>query len=267
MRARGTSRPPRRPALRPAIWAAACLAAAAGGAADDRAAPEAPAVLRCDLAVVGGGSAGFGAALAAARPRGHDPRRAADQLGGTSVRAASASGNRAPEARASLRPVPSPAGGAGRRRHLLVGRHQRWFDPPGIRSAIRRGDGHDPARTYLDTLQRYLPPGPTVEAWIRRTMPGSSSSRGRWTRQCAPCSPTPAGAGCCCRRRVPGGCRVRRVTAIRLADGRRIAARLHRRDRRRLCASSRLRVRVGEEARDRFQEPDARTARPRASTA
>ena len=48
---------------------------------------SAPAVLRCDLAVIGGGSGGFGAALAAAR-QGLDVVlvERADRLGGNSVR-------------------------------------------------------------------------------------------------------------------------------------------------------------------------------------
>jgi NADPH-dependent 2,4-dienoyl-CoA reductase/sulfur reductase-like enzyme len=48
---------------------------------------SAPAVLHCDLAVIGGGSGGFGAALAAAR-QGLDVVlvEQADQLGGNSVR-------------------------------------------------------------------------------------------------------------------------------------------------------------------------------------
>ena len=114
--------------------------------------------LRCELAVIGGGSAGFGAALAAAR-RGVDVIlvEQADCLGGNSVRSGvncwemGAGGTGIPfELYKRLKRQPQAIG------IYSFGRHLAWFDPQ--REPYRYPGGEtviDPARRYLDTLQRH----------------------------------------------------------------------------------------------------------------
>jgi hypothetical protein len=114
--------------------------------------------LRCELAVIGGGSGGFGATLAAAR-RGVDVVlvERADRLGGNSVNGGvniwepGVGGTGIPfELYQKLRGQTNAVG------IYSMGRHQSWFDPkrepykfPGGETVI------DSARTYLDTLQRH----------------------------------------------------------------------------------------------------------------
>lgn len=118
--------------------------------------------IRCELAVIGGGSGGFGAALAAAR-LGVDVVlvEQGDCLGGTSVRGGvncwemGAGGTGIPfELYKRLRKVPGAVG------IYSFGRHGSWFKPgaepyryPGGETVI------DPTRRYLDTLQRHVPAG------------------------------------------------------------------------------------------------------------
>jgi hypothetical protein len=117
-----------------------------------------PQVIRCELAVIGGGSGGFGAALAAARlgvnvvlvERG-------DQLGGNSVRG----GVNIWEPVVGATGFPFELYQRLKRGTKAVGvysmgRHMSRFDP--AREAYRYPGGEtvlDPKRTYLDTLQRH----------------------------------------------------------------------------------------------------------------
>jgi ribulose 1,5-bisphosphate synthetase/thiazole synthase len=121
-------------------------------------APAGPEPLRCELAVIGGGSGGFGAALAAAR-LGVDVVlvERGDQLGGNSVRGGVnvwepvVGATSFPfELYQRLKRAPNAVG------IYSMGRHQSTFDPkreaypyPGGETVI------DPGRTYLDTLQRH----------------------------------------------------------------------------------------------------------------
>lgn len=134
----------------------ACAAAGAPAPAD--AGGGANGELRCELAVIGGGSGGFGAALAAAR-RGVDVVlvEQGDRLGGTSVRGGvncwepGVGGTGIPfELYLRLQRIPGAVG------IYTHGRHQSTFDP--AREAYRYPGGEsliDPARRYLDTLQRH----------------------------------------------------------------------------------------------------------------
>lgn len=113
--------------------------------------------LRCDLAVVGGGSGGFGAALAAAR-LGLEVVlvEKADCLGGTSTRAGvncwepGAGGTGIPfDLYERLKKIPNAVG------VYSFGRHLAWFQKD--REPYRYPGGEtviDPARRYIDTLQR-----------------------------------------------------------------------------------------------------------------
>lgn len=141
--------------------AAAVLLSMVAIAAGAQAGPDAGRV-SCDLAVIGGGSGGFGAALAAAR-LGIDVVlvEKADCLGGTSVRG----GVNCWEMGAGGTGIPFDLYRRLKRQPLAIGvytfgRHMMWFDRgrepypfPGGESVI------DPARRYLDTLQRHVPPG------------------------------------------------------------------------------------------------------------
>jgi hypothetical protein len=115
-----------------------------------------------DLAVIGGGSAGFGAAFAAARMGLRVVLiEKADCLGGNSVRGGvsvwepGVGGTGIPyDLYLRLRKIPSAVG------VYSFGRHLSWFKPdkepyrfPGGETVI------DPARSYLDTLRRHSTPG------------------------------------------------------------------------------------------------------------
>ncbi|MBI5396146.1 MAG: FAD-dependent oxidoreductase [Verrucomicrobia bacterium] len=116
------------------------------------------AAIRCELAVIGGGSGGFGAALAAAR-LGVDVVlvERADCLGGNSVRGGVniwepvVGGTGIPfELYRRLKQQPQAVG------IYTHGRHMSTFDPK--REAYRFPGGEtviDPARRYLDTLLRH----------------------------------------------------------------------------------------------------------------
>lgn len=117
-----------------------------------------PETLRCELAVIGGGSGGFGAALAAAR-LGVDVVlvERGDQLGGNSVRGGVnvwepvVGATSFPfELYQRLKREPSAVG------IYSMGRHQSTFDPAREAYAYPGGETViDPQRTYLDTLQRH----------------------------------------------------------------------------------------------------------------
>jgi len=115
-----------------------------------------------DLAIIGGGSGGFGAALAASR-LGLSVAlvERADCLGGTSVRAgvntweAGVGGTGIPfELYGRLKRIPNAVA------VYSFGRHQAWHDP--AREPYRYPGGEhicDPARSYIDTLRRHGSPG------------------------------------------------------------------------------------------------------------
>ncbi len=116
--------------------------------------------IRCELAVIGGGSGGFGAALAAARLGVNVVLvEQGDCLGGTSVRG----GVNCWEMGAGATGIPFDIYKRLKWQKNAVGiysfgRHQSWFNPakeqcryPGGETVI------DPARCYLDTLQRHRP--------------------------------------------------------------------------------------------------------------
>jgi 2-polyprenyl-6-methoxyphenol hydroxylase-like FAD-dependent oxidoreductase len=117
-----------------------------------------PEPIRCELAVIGGGSGGFGAALAAAR-LGVDVVlvERSDKLGGNSVRGGvniwepGLGGTAFPfEIYRRLKREPQAVGIYSMARHLST------FDP--AREAYRFPGGEtviDPARGYLDSLQRH----------------------------------------------------------------------------------------------------------------
>ena len=139
--------------LRSLLAITLCATVGAPMLAAEKAAP-----IRCQLAVVGGGSGGFGAALAAAR-LGVDVVlvERADCLGGNSVRA----GVTCWEPGAGGTGIPFDLYRRIKQRPLAVGvyshsRHMVWYDPqrepyryPGGESVI------DPTRRYLDSLQRH----------------------------------------------------------------------------------------------------------------
>jgi 2-polyprenyl-6-methoxyphenol hydroxylase-like FAD-dependent oxidoreductase len=184
-----------------------------------------------DVCVVGGGSGGFGAALAAARLG----RRVClvereDTLGGTAVHAGvhcwemGAGGTGIPfDLYRRLRPLPDAIGIYTLRRHCL------WHDPktepyvyPGSESVI------DPTRAYLDTLQRHGSRGLAEdEAFCREHfhgLPFESAPMAATMQQML------AETDCC--RLLLGRSMVgveregQRVTAARLDSGERLSARV-----------------------------------------
>ncbi len=122
------------------------------------AAPAVPEIIHCELAVIGGGSGGFGAALAAAR-LGVDVVlvERGDQLGGNSVRG----GVNVWEPVIGATSFPFELYQRLKRQTNTVGiysmgRHQSTFDP--AREAYRYPGGEtviDSKRNYLDTLKRH----------------------------------------------------------------------------------------------------------------
>jgi hypothetical protein len=134
------------------------LAATLGFALRLVAAPAEPQTIRCELAVIGGGSGGFGAALAAAR-LGVDVVlvERGDQLGGNSVRG----GVNVWEPVIGATSFPFELYQRLKRETNAVGiysmgRHQGTFDP--AREAYRYPGGEtvlDPKLNYFDTLQRH----------------------------------------------------------------------------------------------------------------
>lgn len=220
--------------------------------------------LTCDLAVIGGGSGGFGAALAAAR-LGLDVIlvEKADCLGGTSVRA----GVNCWEMGAGGTGIPFDLYLRLKRQPLAVGvysfgRHQSWFDPR--KEPFRYPGGEtvmDPRRSYLDTLQRHVPKGRhddeafRREHWhgvvfepeaMARTMLAMLGETGR-CRVLLNAS--------FAQVRAHGG----RVESVSLSDGRRIHAEVFvdATGDGLVCLAAGCEAMTGQESREAFGEPDA----------
>jgi arylsulfatase A-like enzyme len=218
----------------------------------------------CDVAVIGGGSGGFGAALAAAR-LGCDVVlvEKAGCLGGTSVNA-------------GVHCWEMGAGGSGipfdlykelkRQTNAVaiysIGRHGSTFDPS--REAFRFPGGEavvDPDARYLDTLQRHVPRG-QKNTWayrrkhwhgvlfepeaISRTMQAmlDATGHGRVLLNTAFVS-AEAGGG--------------RVRSVQLSDGSRLRARsfIDTTGGGLVCLSAGCQSMMGQEPRERFSEPNA----------
>lgn len=158
----------------------AAVGALAVGAHADTSGAAVPAAnsstVSCELAVIGGGSAGFSAALSAAR-MGVDVVlvEKADCLGGNSVRGGvhiwepGLGGTGIPyELYQRLHNVTNAVG------IYSFGRHLQWHDP--TREPFRYPGGEtviDPKRRYLDTLQRHIPPdAQRTEAYCREQWHG-----------------------------------------------------------------------------------------------
>lgn len=216
---------------------------------------EAPTTVRCELAVIGGGSGGFGAALAAARA-GVDVVlvEKADCLGGNAVRG-------------GVTCWEPGAGGTGfpfelyqrlkRQTNAVAiystGRHLSTFDPK--REAFRFPGGEnvvDPARSYLDTLAR----------------------AGKRERHGVPFEPDAMAKAMLGMLEETGRCRVllnaefktanaddQNVTSVRLADGRLVEADwfVDATGDGLVCVSAGCATMMGQESRDTFGEPDAPT--------
>ena len=219
---------------------------------------------RCDLAVIGGGSGGFGAALAAAR-LGIDVVlvEKAECLGGTSVR----SGVNCWEMGAGGTGIPFDLYRELKRQPQAIavysfGRHGSWFDPqheshryPGGETVIA------PTLRYLDTLQRHIPRGRRDNQALRRAL---------WHG--VPFEPDAMAQTMLAMLKETGRCRVLlstafvsaearegRVQSVTLSDGSQLRAR-HYVDATGdglLCAAAGCRTMSGQEARDAFGEPDA----------
>ena len=220
--------------------------------------------IRCELAVIGGGSGGFGAALAASR-HGVDTVliERADCLGGNSVRSGvncwemGAGGTGIPFA-LYLR-LKSQPGAVG---IYSFGRHLLWFDPR--KEAYRYPGGEtviDPNRTYRDTLRRYGTNGMAKdEAKCRQLWHG------------VPFEPQAMADTMLTMLRETGHCRVLlntvfvsadssagRIRSVRLADGRRVEASyfVDATGDGAVCLAVGCETMMGQEAQIRFHEPDA----------
>lgn len=242
---------------------AAALALAAGVAA---ASTETGGVIRCEVAVIGGGSAGFGAALAAAR-MGVDVVlvERGDRLGGNSVRSGvtcwemGAGGTGIPfDLYRRLRSVPGAVGIYTR------GRHMSTFDP--AREPYRFPGGEnliDPSRSYADTLRRWLPPGPH---------PGGIEEVRRRMWHGVVFEPDAMAAAMLAMLQETGRCRVmlgttfadvqgdpERIHAVVLSDGRRIVADAYvdSTGDGAVCAAAGCAMMSGQEARSVFDERGA----------
>jgi len=218
----------------------------------------------CDVAVIGGGSGGFGAALAAARLGCNVVLvEKADCLGGTSTRGGvncwemGAGGTGIPfDLYKELKKIPKAVG------IYTFGRHGSTFDPE--REKFRYPGGEcliDPNRRYLNTLQRHVPRGDKNTAEYRRahwhglpfepdamakTMRGMLDATGR-CRVLLNTAFVSAEAG--------GG----RVRSIQLSNGSRLRAR-HYIDSTGdglVCVAIGCEAMTGQESRERFNEPDA----------
>ncbi|NUQ65311.1 MAG: FAD-dependent oxidoreductase [Pirellulales bacterium] len=231
--------------------------------ADDTPGPEAGA-LPCDLAVIGGGSGGFGAALAAARLGVEVVLvEKADCLGGTSVR----SGVNCWEMGAGGTGIPFDLYLRLKQQGNAVGvysfgRHASWFDPK--REPYRYPGGEtviDPSRRYPDTLQRHVPRGQRDDEAYRRE---------HWHG--VPFEPEAMARTMRAMLEETGHCRVLlntqwtgvaardgRVESATLSDGSRLRARYYvdATGDGLVCAAAGCRVMSGQESRDTFGEPDA----------
>ncbi len=219
--------------------------------------------VQCDLAVIGGGSGGFAATLAAARldvdvvlvEQG-------DCLGGTSVRGGvncwepGIGGTGIPfDVYKRLRQTPGAIG------VYSFGRHISWFDPK--REPFRFPGGEtviDPSRRYLDTLQRHGSRGMAAdEAFFRDRVHG------------VPFEPEAMASTMLAMLVETGHCRVLLNTAFvsaEVRDGRSLRPTLewpnHHRRLLHRCQRRRPAMRsvgcesmLGQESRERFGEPRA----------
>lgn len=220
--------------------------------------------IRCELAVIGGGSGGFGAALAAAR-LGVDVVlvERADCLGGNSVRGGvncwemGAGGTGIPfDLYRRLKGIPDAVG------IYSFGRHALWFDP--AREPYRYPGGEaviDPSRRYLDTLQRHGTKGMRDDA-----------SRVRELWHGIPFEPDAMAEAMREMLAETGRCRVlfnalcvgadgdeQYVHSVKLADGRRVTADffVDATGDGVVCLAVGCEAMRGQESRDRFQEPSA----------
>ena len=249
------------------VLALLVLSAAADNPAPDIAAKDAApasAELEYDLAVVGGGSGGVGAALAAARLGLNVVLvERADRLGGNSVRGGvtcwemGAGGTGIPfDIYRRLKQTPQAVG------IYSYGRHLAWFKPdkepyrfPGGETVI------DPARGYLDSLFRCGSKGMGAdEAFCREHWHGVVFE------------PDAMSAAMQAMLEETGRCRILlntefrmlraaegRVQFLRLSDGQRIIARnyVDATGDGWLCLDARCEPMTGQEPRDRFDEPSA----------
>ncbi len=218
----------------------------------------------CDLAVIGGGSGGFGAALAAAR-LGLDVVlvEKGDCLGGTSVRGGvncwemGAGGTGIPfELYKQLKDRPQAVA------VYSFGRHASTFDPQ--RESFRYPGGEtvsDPKRRYIDTLQRHVPRGDRVNAAYRHE---------HWHG--IPFEPAAMAETMLAMLTRTGHCRVLlntafadatardgRVAAVRLSDGGQLRARyfVDATGDGLLCLVAGCSSMVGQQSRAEYSEPDA----------
>jgi arylsulfatase A-like enzyme len=218
----------------------------------------------CDVAVIGGGSGGFGAALAAAR-LGLEVVlvEKADCLGGTSVRA----GVNCWEMGAGGTGIPFDLYKALKRQPGAVsiysfGRHTGTFDPE--RETFRYPGGEtvtDPDARYLDTLQRHIPRGEKNTAAYRREhwhgVPFEPEAMANTMRAMLD-------ATGCCRvllntAFVAAEAGDSRIRSVQLSDGSRLRARffIDSTGDGLVCVAAGCQAMEGQEARDRFNEPDA----------
>lgn len=222
--------------------------------------------LRCELAVIGGGSGGFGAALAAARS-GVDVVlvERADCLGGNSVRG----GVNCWEMGAGGTGIPFDLYRRLKRQHQAIGiysfgRHAAWFDPQ--RESYRYPGGEtvmDPARRYLDTLRRHGTRGMAADA-----------ARVRELWHGLPFEPETMARTMLAMLEETGHCRVlfgapcegadgdeQFLDSVRFADGRRLKADyfVDATGDGVVCVAAGCETMRGQEARDVFGEPSAPT--------
>ncbi len=224
----------------------------------------APCEYRCELAVIGGGSGGFGAALSAAR-LGVDVIlvERADSLGGNSVRSGvncwemGSGGTGIPfDLYLRLREQPDAIG------VYSFGRHLVWYDPqkepyryPGGESVIDR------SRTYLDTLRRCGTRGLSADpALVRELWHG------------LPFEPQAMAQTMLAMLNETGHCRTlfntafvdatmadQRIERISLSDGSTLVADYYidATGDGVVCLRAGCRMMSGQESRETFQEPDA----------
>lgn len=220
--------------------------------------------IQCQLAVVGGGSGGFAAALAAARLNVDVVLvEQGDCLGGTSVRGGvncwepGIGGTGIPfDVYKRLRRTPGAIG------IYSFGRHISWFDPK--REPFRFPGGEtviDPSRRYLDTLQRHGSRGMAAdEAFFRERVHG------------VPFEPEAMASMMLAMLEETGHCRVLlntafvsaevrdgRVRSVQLSNGQTIIADyfIDASGDGQLCASAGCESMLGQESRERFGEPSA----------
>jgi hypothetical protein len=218
----------------------------------------------CDVAVLGGGSGGFGAALAAARlGLSVVLVERADCLGGSSTRGGVNCWEMAIGATAipfdlykELKRLPNAVG------IYSFGRHGSTFDPK--RETFRYPGGEcviDPSRRYRDTLQRHVPRGDKNTPAYRRE---------HWHG--VPFEPEAMAKTMLAMLEATGRCRVLlntafvnadaaagRVESVKLSNGRRLRARYYidSTGDGAVCSAAGCQMMFGQESRAQFNEPDA----------